>query len=92
MQFLAEQHLTAAKLVRKNGTWRTGVEQEAFIRKSNGLVLCASLNAKGRGGISLSDFDFFSLTPDWAVIDEQVLRLTPPVIDGPPLVPAKGDR
>jgi hypothetical protein len=90
MQFLAEQHLAAAKRVRKSGAWRTGAEQEAFIRKSNGFVLCASLNAKGRGEISLSDFDFFSLTPDWGAIEKQVLRLTPPVIDGPPLVPAKG--
>jgi hypothetical protein len=90
MQFLAEQHLAAAKLVRKTGAWRTGAEQEAFIRKSNSFVLCASLIAKDRGGISLSDFDFFSLNPNWAVIEEQVLRLTPPVIDGPPLVPAKG--
>jgi hypothetical protein len=90
MRFLAEQHLAAAQLVRKNGVWRTGAEQKAFIKKSNSFVLCASLTAKDRGGISLSDFDFFSLTPNWAVIEEQVLRLTSPVIDGPPIVPAEG--
>jgi hypothetical protein len=90
MQFLAEQHLAAAKLVRKNGAWRTGAEQEAFIRKSNSFVVCVSLTAKDRGGISLSDFDFFSLTPNWALIEEQILWLTPPLIHGPPLVPAEG--
>jgi hypothetical protein len=90
MQFLAEQHLAAAKLVRKSGALRTGAEQEAFIRKSNSFVVCASLTAKDRGGLSLTDFDFFSLTPNWAVIEEHTLRLTPPVIAGPPLVPAKG--
>jgi hypothetical protein len=87
MQFLAEQHLAAAKLVRKNGASRTGAERELFIRKSNAFVLCISLTAKDRGGISLFNFDFFSLTPNWAAIEEQVLWLTPPIIDGPPLVP-----
>ena len=27
------------------------------------------------------------VTPDWSVIDEQVGRLSPPQIDGPPLIP-----
>jgi hypothetical protein len=35
MQFLAEQHLVAAKLVRKNGAASVGAERELFIRKSN---------------------------------------------------------
>jgi hypothetical protein len=33
MPFHAEQHLFAAKLVRKNGAWRTGAEREFFIKK-----------------------------------------------------------
>ena len=72
MQFTAEQHLTAAKLVRKNGAWRTDTERELFIRKSNSCVVCVRLMAKDRGGICLDDFDWWSLTPDWSVVDDQV--------------------
>jgi hypothetical protein len=87
MQFLAEQHLAAAKLVRKNGATRTSAERELFVRKSNSLVVCVRLSAEDRGGISLDNFDWGSLTPDWNVIEEQVLRLAPPYIDSPSLVP-----
>jgi hypothetical protein len=87
MQFIAEQHLVAAKLVRKNGAERTGAERELFIRKSNSCVVSMSLMAKDRGGICLHNFDWWSLTPDWSVLDEQVRRLAPPHIDGPSLVP-----
>jgi len=87
MQFLAEQHLVAAKLVRRNGEKRTGTERQSFIKKSNSFVVCVRLSAKDRGGICLDRFDWSSLTPDWALIDEQVRRLSPPHIDGPPLVP-----
>jgi len=87
MQFLAEQHLVAAKLVRRNGAVRTGAERELFIRKSNSFVVCVDLMAKERGGICLDNFDWWSLTPDWSVIDEQVRRLAPPRIDGPSLIP-----
>jgi hypothetical protein len=87
MRFTAEQHLVAAKLVRKNGAARTGAERELFIKKSNSCVVCVRLMAKERGAICLDNFDWCSLTPDWSVIDEQVRRLEPPHIDGPPLVP-----
>lgn len=87
MLFLAEQHLVAAKLLRKNGERGTGAVRELFIRKSNSCVVCVRLMAKDRGGVSFDNFDWSSLTPNWGVIDEQVRRLTPPHIDGPPLVP-----
>jgi hypothetical protein len=87
MAFLAEQHLVAAKLVRRNGARRAGAERELFIRKSNSFVVCVRLMAKERGGICLDNFDWCSLTPDWSAIDEKVRRLEPPHIDGPPLVP-----
>jgi hypothetical protein len=87
MLFLAEQHLVAAKLVRQNGARQTGAKRELFIRKSNGFVACVRLMAKDRGGICLDEFDWSSIAPDWSVIDEQVLRLAPPHIDGPSLVP-----
>ena len=87
MLFLAEQHLVAAKLVRESGATRTGAERELFIRKWNSFVVCLCLMAKDRGGICLDNFDWCSLTPDWSVIDEQVGRLSPPQIDGPPLIP-----
>ncbi len=48
------------------------------------------LAAKHRGGICLDNFDWSSLTPDWSVVDEQVYRLPPPYIDGPPLIPDCG--
>src|SRR5258708_32364012 len=57
MLFLAEQHLVAAKLIRKNGARRTGAESEIFIRKSNSCVACVRLMAKDRGGVSLDNFD-----------------------------------
>jgi hypothetical protein len=62
MAFLAEQHLVAAKLVRRNGATRSGAERELFIRKSNGFVLCVRLMAKERGSIRLDNFDWCSLT------------------------------
>ena len=87
MPFHAEQHLFAAKLVRKNGAWRTGAEREFFIRKSNSFVACLRLSAKDRGGICLDKFDLWSDTPDWNIIVAQVRLLAPPYTAGPPLVP-----
>ena len=43
MQFLAEQHVVAAKSVRENGARFTGIERELFIKKSNSFVACARL-------------------------------------------------
>jgi hypothetical protein len=40
MQFLAEQHLEVAKLLRQKGKNRTGEDRERFIRKSNSFVIC----------------------------------------------------
>jgi hypothetical protein len=87
MAFIAEQHLVAAKLVRINGAARTGAERELFIRKSNSFVVCVRLMARNRGGICLDNFDWWSLTPDWSAIDEQICQLAPPRVDGPSLVP-----
>ena len=87
MQFLAEQHLVAAKLVRQNGARRSGAERELFIEKSNTFVVCARLAAQDRGGICLGNFNWRSLYPDWSVIEEQILRLAPPHVDSPPLAP-----
>jgi hypothetical protein len=87
MQFIAEQHLVVAKLVRKNAATRTGTERELFVRKSNSLVVCVRLSAADRGGVSLDHFDWSSLTPDWCKLDKHVLRLALPQIVGPPLVP-----
>jgi hypothetical protein len=85
MAFLAD--LVAAKLVRRNGATRTRAERELFIRKSNSFVVCVRLIAKDRGGICLDNFDWWSLTPDWSVVDEQIRRLAPPHIDSPSLIP-----
>jgi len=87
MQFLAEQHLVAAKLMRENSARHTGVERELFIKKSNSFVACARLSAKNRGGIHLESFAWSLLSPDWSVIETQIRRLAPPHIDSPPLVP-----
>jgi hypothetical protein len=86
LQFLAEQHLVAAKRVRENGTRRSGAERELYIKKSNGFVACMRLAAKDRGGICLDSFDWSSLTPDWGKIDEQMRRLALPRVASPPLV------
>jgi hypothetical protein len=87
MQFLSEQHLAAAKLVRKNGARRTGAERGRFIKMSNSLVVCARLSAQDRGGISLVQFEWSAIEPNWALIEEQIEHLVPPQIVGPPLVP-----
>ena len=87
MPFLSEQHLAAAKLVRKNGATRAGADRELFIEKSNNFVVCVRLAAKDRGDICLKRFDWSSLTPDWSVIEQQICKLAPPHILGPPLVP-----
>jgi hypothetical protein len=89
MQFLAEQHLVAAKLVRENGARRSGAERELFIQKSNSFVVAMRLMVNDRGGVCLDNFDWSSATPDWSVIEEQVLRLAPPHVDSPPLAPSE---
>jgi hypothetical protein len=88
MQFLAEQHLAAAKLVRENGARRNGAERELYIKKSNSFVACARLMAKDRGGICLDEFAWSSIAPDWSLIEDQILRLAPPHVDSPPLAPS----
>ena len=87
LQFLAEQHLVAAKLVRENGARRSGAERELYLKKSNSFVACVRLMAKDRCGICLDDFDWTSLTPDWGKIDEQMRRLSLQDIASPPIVP-----
>ena len=87
MQFLAEQHLAAAKMVRANGAHLTGACRERFIKSSNSFVVCARLAAQDRGGISLAGFEWDSINPDWNVVDEQIQRLELPQINGPSIIP-----
>lgn len=87
MRHLVEQHLVMAKLIRRNGSQRTGKERELFIKRSNSFIICVGLSAKARGGIYLDNFDWHSITPDWKVIEQQICNLAPPHIPGPPLVP-----
>jgi len=54
---------------------------------SNTFVICARLSAANRGGICLASFDWLSPNPDWTSVEQQLIRLSPPHIDGPPLVP-----
>lgn len=37
--------------------------------------------------LSLEGFNWESLTPNWAILDEQVARLAPPTVMSPPIVP-----
>jgi hypothetical protein len=87
MQFLAEQHLAVARLLRQKGRNRCGEDRERFVRMSNTFVICARLSAANRGGICLASFDWLSPNPDWTSVEQQLIRLSPPHIDGPPLVP-----
>jgi hypothetical protein len=87
MQFLAEQHLAVARLLRQKGGNRSGEDRERFVRMSNSFVICARLSAAKRGGICLASFDWLSPNPDWTSVEQQLSRLSPPHIDGPPLVP-----
>jgi hypothetical protein len=87
MHFLSEQHLATAKRIRVNAIRRTGVNRERLIKMSNSFVICVRLSAKDRGGIAPVDFDWSSLRPNWNLIEEQLERLAPSDIAGPPLVP-----
>jgi hypothetical protein len=68
-------------------SWYGEMERCGLAQNENSFVVCVDLMAKERGGICLDNFDWWSLTPDWSVIDEQVCRLAPPRIDGPSLIP-----
>jgi len=68
MQFLAEQHLAVARLLRQRGRNGPGEDRERLARMSNGFVICARLSAANRGGICLDFFDCLSLNPDWTSI------------------------
>jgi hypothetical protein len=87
MLFSAEQHLAAAKLLRRNGVNGTLADRERFVGMSNSFVICARLAAKDRGGMCLDGFDWTSVDPDWSAIDTQIGRLNPHEIASPPLVP-----
>jgi hypothetical protein len=87
MQFLTEQHLALAKLLRSMGAGVPWPEQEQWIRRSNSFLACAQLAAQDRGGISLEGFAWEALTPDWSLIDGQMSHLPLPHIVGPPLAP-----
>jgi hypothetical protein len=82
-----EQHFAAAKIVRKNAGSRHASERALFIQKSNTLVVCARLAAQHRGGISLQNFDWESLCPNWAEIERQIRSLAPYYTKSPPLAP-----
>jgi hypothetical protein len=87
MRFLAEQHVSAAKLLREKAASLSVVEREQRIKASNSFLVCAALAARKMGGISLSDFNWEALTPDWNTIDDQIAQLKLPYVDGPSLVP-----
>lgn len=87
MRFLSEQHLATAKLIRGNALRQAIPDRERSIRISNSFVVCVGLSAQERGGISLVHFGWSSLEPNWNLIEEQLERLLPPQIEGPPLVP-----
>lgn len=90
MRFFPEQHLAMAKLLREQAEPLLGAEREKRIKLSNGFLVCAVHAARERGGISLSDFDWVSLTSDWNAVDDQITRLKLPYVDGPFLVPDCG--
>ncbi|MDB5636073.1 MAG: hypothetical protein JWP51_981 [Bradyrhizobium sp.] len=83
----AEQHLAVAKLVRSKASKYDGADRERYITKSNSLVVCVRLSAADRGGISLEGFNWKSLTPDWDVLDKQIARLRPPLLESPSIIP-----
>jgi hypothetical protein len=64
-----------AKLLREKAKGLPDLEAEDLIKRSNEAVVAAAISAKGRGGISLSDFEWKALTPDWTNIDDQLARL-----------------
>jgi hypothetical protein len=90
MQFLAEQHLAVARLLRQKGRNVCGEDRERFVRMSNTFVICARLSAANRGGICLASFDWLSPNPDWALVEQQIASLSPPLIASPPLAPTYG--
>lgn len=87
MRYLAEQHLQFAKLLRAKAALFRGSEREERIKSSNQFVSLAARAAQHRGGISLANFDWNALVPDWSIIDDQMFGLAPADIEGPGLVP-----
>ena len=77
MLFSTEQHLAAAKLIRRNGANASSAKREHFVRMSNNFIVCARLAARDRGGISLEGFDWSSVYPDWDAIETQIKQLLP---------------
>jgi hypothetical protein len=87
MRFFAEQHVAIAKQLREKAELLPVVEREQRIKASNGFLACAALAVRERGGISLSDFDWEALTPDWNTVDDQISQLKLLHVDAPSLVP-----
>jgi hypothetical protein len=77
MQFSVQQHLAKAKMLREQAKTLGESARGRLIKQSNHCVAAAVLAAKDRGGISTIGFDFDLLSPDWALIDNQVARLDP---------------
>jgi hypothetical protein len=77
MKFSTEEHLSMAKLLRRQAALIIGPTREKTIAMSNTFLRLAAKAAKHRGEISILEFDFEGLFPDWAVIDSQIERLKP---------------
>ena len=82
MKFSTEEHLSMAKLLRRQAALIIGPTREKTIAMSNTFLRLAAKAAKHRGEISILEFDFEGLFPDWAVIDSQIERLKP--VNTPP--------
>jgi hypothetical protein len=86
MLFSTEQHLVAAKLIRRKAANATSADRERFVQMSNKFVVCVRMAASDRGGICLDEFDWLSANPDWNAIATQIKWLMPQM-ESPPLVP-----
>jgi hypothetical protein len=57
-----------------------GAAETQTDRRAIGVILLGKFFRAG-------NFDWWSLTPDWSVVDEQIRRLASPHIDSPSLIP-----
>jgi len=82
MRFAAKQHLAIAKYVQGRRGKADKHGARTLFQKVQQPCLCANVGKRQKiRGICIDGFDRTSLTPDWIIIETQLLRLAPPTDD-----------
>jgi hypothetical protein len=82
-------NVKAAKLVRSNAASREGAERALFLQKSNSFLVAAALACKAVGdALDTSSFEWTALSPDWSVIDAQIVQFGLDRVEAPSIAPS----